>query len=125
MCVLLCASSKVHDWLDLPLARAYREALQLCPVCSDIAVAEAGCNVQPAQTPLAKNFELDEAAQRRVMKRSAWLQAYCRYNLQGTPHGQSFADCSVASASSREWHKALEAIAQTWGRLLSFVGLRW
>lgn len=125
MCVLLCAHLSVREWLDLPLARAYRQTLQLCPVCQSNAFAEAGCQVQAAHSQTAKTFELDEVAQRRVMKRSAWLQAYCRYHAQLAQHSKHMAACGAASASSREWHKTLEAIAETWGRLLSLVGLRW
>lgn len=33
MCVLLCASRLVHQWLDVPVARAYREAVQLQSLC--------------------------------------------------------------------------------------------
>ena len=68
-----------------------------------------------------QTFELDEAAQRRVMKRSSWLQAYCRYRSRLTQHGIHRVD---SGELSRDWQKAFETIAKTWGRLLSLVGLR-
>jgi hypothetical protein len=123
MCVLLCANSKVGEWLDIPLALAYRQSLEPCPVHADHEVAKAGRPVHVAESSSAEILELHKPDQQRVMKRSAWLQAYCRYQMQRARHNERSE--RIASASSREWHKALEAIAQTWGRLLSLVGLRW
>jgi len=124
MCVLLCANSKVREWLDMPLAIAHRQALQLCPVNGDYQVADVGHEAQVVQSSSGETFELDKAEYLHVMKRSAWLQAYCRYHMKRPCHSERLAELSAVSASSREWHKALEAIAQTWGRLLSLVGLR-
>jgi len=112
MCVLLCANSTVREWLDVPQALAYRQARQLCPV--------SGAD----QSPTEESRELGQTAQRRVMKRSAWLQPYCRYHALPAIDRKQLVESSVPSASSREWYKAFEAIAQTWGRLLSLVGLR-
>jgi hypothetical protein len=109
MCVLLCANPTVREWLDVPLAREYRQMLQLNPVC-------------PGETSEPAAVDLDPPAQERVSKRSAWRQAYCRDHLQRAQHGELLAE---HSATSLEWQKALEAIAKGWGRLLSLVGLRW
>src|SRR5436190_14272811 len=103
MCVLICAHSNVREWFDIPQARAYRQSLQFCPVFGG---GDASLD----------SLELGDAAQQRVMKRSAWILAYCRYRAQ-------LMHSSIQSAehrgSSREWQKAFEAIAKTWGRLLS------
>jgi hypothetical protein len=122
MCVLLCANSNLRDWFDMPMARAYRETLQLHTVCSSGAFSKAASGGDSAHLLNAESIELDEAAQRRVMKRSAWLQAYCCYRMHLAHHSEQLAECG---RSSREWYKALETIAKTWGRLLSLVGLRW
>ena len=90
---------------------SYRESLQICPIFQQSKDARAG-----------QEIELGEAARRRVMKRSAWLQAYCRYRAQTVHHNIYCAENGVLSG---EWQKALEAIAKTWGRLLTLVGLRW
>lgn len=124
MCVLLCANSNVHEWLDIPLALAHRQSLQLCAAYAS-ALAEASSVEKVPQSPIAANFELDEAAQRRAMKRSAWLQAYCRYCSQLAQHRCNLAGCRASATSACDFQKALEAIAKTWGRFLSFVGLRW
>jgi hypothetical protein len=122
MCVFICANPKVREWLDMPLARAYRQTLQLCPKYSNSIPLAAGEKQDGVLSPTSEGVELDELAQRRVMKRSAWLQAYCRYLTQVSEHGIRGVD---VSKSTREWHKAFETIANTWGRILSLVGLRW
>lgn len=124
MCVLLCANSSVREWLDIPLARAYRQSLQICHVCAALAATNAsyGYGIEASQPQPTNTFELDEAAQRRVMKRSAWLQAYCRYRTQLAQRGHHLAE---NGGSPRDWQKALDALAKTWGRILSLVGLRW
>ena len=121
MCVLICANARVREWLDMPLARAYRQTLQLCPVCSISTSAKALQERDDLPSPTGDGFELDELTQRRVMKRSAWVQAYCKYHAHAD-HGMRRAEIG---GSSKDWHKALETIAKTWGRLLSLVGLRW
>lgn len=120
MCVMLCVNSNLRESLEIPLALAYRHTLQLCGVCSSGAAFIAS-HLDNA-SPSADDIELNEAAQRRVMKRSAWLQAYCSYRM----HIAKQSSRVVASAgSSRDWPKALEALAKTWGRILSLIGLRW
>jgi hypothetical protein len=122
MCVLICANSNVREWLDIPLARAYRESLQLCPTSpsSESREENAGRGKSPSRTKA--EFELDESTRRRVMKRSAWLQAYCRYRaIHVAEHHMHLVD---SGGSTREWQKAFETIAKTWGRILSLVGLR-
>jgi hypothetical protein len=122
MCVLLCANSNVREWFDMPMARAYRETMQLNAECASSAFSKASLGGDSPQLSRGDSIELDEAAQRRVMKRSAWLQAYCCYRMHLAHHSEQLAECGH---SSGEWYKALETIAKTWGRLLSFVGLRW
>ena len=122
MCVLLCANSNVRVWFDERMARAYRETLQLHAACSNGAFSKASSGETSAGLSRGDSIEIDEAAQRRVMKRSAWLQAYRCYRMHPAHHSEHLGECG---RSSREWHKALETIAKTWGRLLSLVGLRW
>ena len=122
MCVLLCANSKVREWFDLPMARAYRETLQLHATCSSGAFSKSSSVDAPARLFRGDSIEVDEGTQRRLMKRSAWLKAYCCYRMHLAHDSEQLAECG---RSSREWHKALETIAKTWGRLLSLVGLRW
>lgn len=122
MCVLICANSNVREWLDMPLARAYRQTLQLCPTCPSSAPSRASQELKDLKSATGESFEFDEAAERRVMNRSAWRQAYCRYVASAAAYGMRRTEFD---GSSREWHKALETIAKTWGRILSLVGLRW
>jgi hypothetical protein len=110
MCVFLCANSQAVEWLEMPLARAYRQTFQLCAICPDEPDWEM--TQHGVATKRAGVRQLDAATQLRVMKRSAWIQAYCIRAAQ-------------RRASSQDWHKAFDAIANAWGRLLSFVGLRW
>jgi len=129
MCVLLCANSKVREWIDMPLACAFRETLQVCAAytCGAIADAPSKDHGKSHASPLepAVNVERDEAWQRRVMKRSAWLQAYFRYSLHMADRKRVLTDSiDPTTASSCDWPKALKAIAKTWGRFLSLVGLR-
>jgi len=124
MCVLLCANSKVRKWFDIPQALAHRQIIQLCPSNGDNVMVNESHQVEAAQCSRGETVKLDNAKQQRVMKRSAWRQAYCRYHMQGARGSDRLAGWTAAPASSREWHKALEAIAETWGRLLSLVGLR-
>ena len=121
MCVLLCANPNVREWLDIPQARAYRLSLQLCAVCTNtFALWES--NQQRHESLPVSQFEFDEAELRRLMNRSTWLQAYCSYRSQ---LAQRHRHLTKHDASARNWPKALDAIAKTWGRLLSLVGLRW
>ena len=107
MCVLLCANSKVREWLDIPLAREYRQSMQLCPA------------------PTGTSSEPGESTDERFSNRSAWLQAHFRYSMQTCRRKNHLTPWDDESASSGDWPKALEAIAKTWGRILSLVGLRW
>jgi hypothetical protein len=110
MCVFFCANPLVHEWLDMRLARAHRQTFQLCAICPDEPDWEIPQSGGVA-TRQAVAKKLDTATERRLMKRSAWIQAYC-------------ASADQRRASSQDWHKALDAIANAWGRLLSFVRLR-
>jgi hypothetical protein len=112
MCVLLCASPKVRAWLDLPAALSYRQSLQIClprPTAND-----ADFNDQEGSS------EVDELKRPRVTKRSTWAQLYVRRMAEQ----QAFFD-SEPHTLTEDWrHDALEAIANAWGRLLAFLGLR-
>jgi hypothetical protein len=121
MCVLLCANTNVRQWFDVPAARAYRQSLQVSSVWQACMGADAQNSHEPRSRGLAES-ESDEMFVQHVMKRSAWLQAYCTYRAYSAAHGRCLVD---GRASARDWPKALEAIAKTWGRLLSLVGLRW
>lgn len=110
MCVLLCANSMVHEWLDIPLARAHRQTLQLYALCPDDPFAGNTYEIGGGGQTAVK--QLEKSGPACLMKRSAWIQAYC----SRVAHRQ---------ASAQDWHKTFDAIANAWGRLLSLVGLRW
>jgi len=122
MCVLICANLKACELFEIGSARAYREMLQLSPVCPGVVASNAVHKDLASQSPTAGKCELDVASQPRIMKRSAWLQAYCRYQLQ---LAQDASRSATNGGSSHEWQKAFEAVAKTWGRLLALVGLCW
>jgi hypothetical protein len=122
MCVLICATSNVREWLDVPSGLAYWQALQLCPVFISGVVSQASHQSQPFQPFTIDGHKLDQVAQRLVTNRSARIQAQCRYHAQSMDRGIQSAE---HGGSSRDWQKALETIAKTWGRLLSLVGLGW
>jgi hypothetical protein len=84
MCVLLCANSELRESLEMPLALAYRQSLQLYAVCYSGAALKTSSQKDAALS--AHDSDLDEAAQRRVMHRSAWLQAYCASRMQLAKH---------------------------------------
>ena len=63
--------------------------------------------------------EVDESIP-RVMKRSTWAQIYFRRMAEQQP----FFDNEPRTLTEDWRHDALEAIANAWGRLLAFVGLR-
>src|SRR5436189_1085246 len=108
MCVMLCANPKVHEWLDITLARSCRQTYQLCALCPYEPGPSWSKNISASSQGGVKL--LDKAAETRVMKRSAWIQAYCRHLAE-------------QRASSQDWHKTLDALANAWGRLLSLIGL--
>ncbi len=113
MCVLLCANSKVCDWLEIPFAIAHQQMLQLSVLCpGEPGTCGASEDLSSQSEP---RDELDEVTQRRLMKRSAWLQAYFARRIQQTQR----------RSSPQDWHKPFELIAKACGRLLSFVGLHW
>lgn len=110
MCVLLCANLKVHEWLDVPLARAYRQSLQMFALCPSATfkpiVAQNG-----SEAGLEATAEIDAATIPGIMKRTAWIQAYCRRVAR-------------QHESTQNWHKPFESLANAWSRLLALVGLR-
>lgn len=114
MCVLLCANPKVHEWLDITLARSCRQTYQLCTLCPD----EAGLSWSKTSSTSSEGGGvkvLDKVAETHVMKRSAWIQAY--FHCRHLAHQRR--------SSQQDWHKTLDALANAWGRFLSLVGLRW
>jgi hypothetical protein len=116
MCVFLCASSIVREWFDQPAALEYRQSLQLSTAHHPTS------SIAASDTRVRESLQNRELPMPHIMKRSAWLQAYCKYRAGLAVRGRHRVACS---ASSSDWPKALEAIAETWRRLLSFVGLRW
>jgi hypothetical protein len=122
MCILLCANTSVREWFDKPAALDYRRSLQMNgPLIGDHAVPDTPSLGQHEPNALSAQREAPNPLTLRCMKRPAWLQAYCHYRSALAPHERGRALCG---RSSSDWPKALEAIAKTWGRLLSFVGLR-
>ncbi len=94
----------------MPLARAQRQTLQLRALCpNDPFAGEAYLSGGTHQVAV---MQLEKAAPPCLMKRSAWIQAYCHRVAQ-------------RRASAQDRHKTFDAIANAWGRFLSLVGLRW
>jgi hypothetical protein len=108
MCLLLCSNPKVHEWLNLPQALAYRESFQL------------GNQIRTDGTfPESQRDDRDTAtAPKSVMKRSAWWQLYFRHLAEAEE------PAPVRSELSKERHPTLEAITRTWDWLLALVGWR-
>lgn len=111
MCVMLCANPKVQAWLEISLARSCRETYRLCALRPDDPEVGPCDRDKGAAKPRAAIHRLDNASERRIMKRSAWVQAYCR-------------QLAHRRASPQDWHKTFDALADAWGRFLSLVGLR-
>jgi hypothetical protein len=116
MCVLLCANSIVREWFDQPAALEYRQSLQLSTA------HHATNSITDSDTRARESLRNKNLLTPHIMKRSAWLQAYCKYRANLVVRGRHRAACG---GSSSDWPKAFEAIAETWRRLLCFVGLRW
>jgi hypothetical protein len=109
MCVLLCANPKVHEWVDLPAALADRKMRQHF----------AQCLAQPTGALSAcPGTATDWIAPPEVAHRRAWLQLFCR-RMANARQG-----AMERPTSSQDGHPFFEAIANAWGRLLSFIGLR-
>ena len=124
MCVLICANSKVREWLDISLARDCRRVLQLCSVSSAASESSTLSRNESAHAPTFEAFDAEEKVRQRVMTRSAWVQAFFRYS---GPRAQRshYLNSAESRNLSHEWQKTFEAIAKTWGRLLSLLGLCW
>jgi hypothetical protein len=121
MCVFLCATTTSRQWFDIPAARAYRQALQASVVC-DSSVSAHAANIHEPPSRTIGEPQLDHVAVLRVTKRTAWIQSWCAYRAYLAGHNRRRLK---GGTSARDWPKAFEAIAKTWGRLLSLVGLRW
>jgi|SRR4051794_5411320 len=124
MCVLLCANSNFREWAEISLAKAYRQSLQLCPVSLGGAYLSISPQGSTTNSTMVSDVKLDEGLQRRVMKRSAWVQAYWRYRVARAQRGKRTTEYLIDFGLSREWQVTFETIAKTWGRLLALVGLR-
>jgi hypothetical protein len=114
MCVLLCANTSARDWFDLPSALADRQRVQIAeanpasPIvtgdnkpCQAIGEGPATLVTSPA-----------------IIKRSAWIQAYCQRVAGRRPNPRR------SRLSQQARHNPLEALANAWGRLLILVGWR-
>jgi hypothetical protein len=94
MCVLLCANPNVKNWLDPLLARIERQSLKLLAI-------------RPRDPDDGDGIAVDE------------LRAcICVNRLRNPPR------FDVPSASTHEWQKSLDALANAWSRLLLLVGWR-
>lgn len=116
MCVFICANPKVREWLEMKLARAHRKTFQLCELkpydCDGVRL-----NKPPVgRKPQAAICAVEERSKPRVESRVTWL----RVCSEPEPIAVQW-----RRASSPDWHKAFNAIANAWGRLLSLIGLRW
>lgn len=110
MCVLLCANPNVCEWIDMPLAMAQRASLQALHVCTP----NGGlAKIEGQTTGCHQDTEWDTAKMQGVMKRSAWIQAYCQRIVR-----------QRARLSPQTRHHPLEAITNAWIRLLVLVGWR-
>ena len=112
MCVFLCANPQVRQWLsDVTVDYAIRESLQLCPLCGndppgtfdekpaeEIPTAHAVCGREGIRTQL-------HSARDRFRRARSGMPAARRFRL------------------AQPRHKALDALAEAWHRLLAWVGL--
>jgi hypothetical protein len=103
MCVLLCANRYVYEWLDLDIALACRDALQLSPVCHVDSLTRA---------EITDTKYLDDAA----------VQKLVRGPMLRQPAPRKATKCSDGSAHERK--NSLDTLAKAWSRLLILVGLR-
>jgi hypothetical protein len=110
MCVLICANPITREWLVLVSARSYRQSLPLTKVCPDEPIEIWGLGSGYAAGDIGNGKVSTLPC---VMKRSAWIQAYC---------------ARIAAQEQRlaqqRGHKSLDAITNAWIRLLALVGLR-
>jgi hypothetical protein len=108
MCVFLCANPQVRSWLDMEVARAARQTLQLTALCPADPYARADKGA--AEPPRA-------AQEAQVIRRRLAMP------FRGRKSG---GHCLGAAQrdSANEWHKPLDALANAWSRLLLLVGWR-
>jgi hypothetical protein len=108
MCVFLCANPQVRSWLDMEVARAARQTLQLSAICPADPYASAD---KGAGEPRRAAQEAHVVRRRLAMPFRRWKSGVDR--LGAAPHD-----------SANEWHKPLDALANAWSRLLLLVGWR-
>ena len=108
MCVFICSKPRVHEWLDVTIARADREALRLWSLCP---AQPSASNEAVGQTQVcikqARRVQSPPARVRSCKVRSCYA-----------------AVVEMRSGSAKEWHYPLNAIAHAWNRLLLFLGWR-
>lgn len=107
MCVYLCASPHVHEWLDLTVARWERAALQLSALCPPDPFA--------TRPHLEEGGVLDEAAVRNLVRGPMLREPGWDMRSIGRRYD---------GASSHEWNSPLDALSNTWSRLLILIGWR-
>jgi hypothetical protein len=108
MCVFLCANPQVRSWLDMEVARAARQTLQLSAIC-------------PADPYSSDDKGSDEprcAAQEAQVVRRRLAMPFRRRQPGVDRLG------AARCGSANEWHKPLDALANAWSRLLLLVGWR-
>jgi hypothetical protein len=103
MCVMLCANSTVHHWLDAISMRSERDALQLAGMCS----VKQGTSAKEADT-------LTESAVNQIPRGAMLRQPY-------SPRDDAWRGDVGPSLAKHP----LDALANVWCRLLDLVGLRW
>lgn len=110
MCMFLCANPIVHSWLEIPAARAHRKSLQLQALCTNPyfdfgeSSEESRNNAEPAlnvsRTLASEGDEVE-------------LEIYIVVTTSSADEHDG--------GLPQDWHHALDAIAQAWGRLIAFV----
>jgi hypothetical protein len=110
MCVVLCALPNVAEWVDLPAAIELRQTLQLNADGSlrtvELSEYTEHDDIEPAKLP-------------RVMKRSAWIQAY----FQRLIEEKRRSGCELDELAV-EGHHPFQTIADAWRWLVALVGWR-
>jgi hypothetical protein len=114
MCVLLCANVSVHGWFDLPSALSERQLVQIVGVntATPIVMGDSSLSQATGEGPISL------VTSPAIIKRSAWIQAYCRRVASRRTNPRR------SRLSQQARHNPLEALANAWGRLLVLVGWR-
>ncbi len=114
MCVFLCANPTVHEWLDIPVAQAHRQALALKALCPNASLLNAATGTAHDDWAVVdSSIELPKLGVRCIYDRAVWRHTWRRSETK-----------DQSSHLSEEWHHALDAFTKAWGRLLVLVGWR-